>query len=143
MRPSNIRTKTSQHSFQASRPTSSATKMQLTTLTVILCAIVSPVIPNATAFLLSRQLFHKCDDAKGDQGLVACNQTYNSNTSRVEMNCCRRRWCLDVSTLPQLLGYCDSLRCDETREVTLNLTGECPRFRRKPGIVCFEAGVLI
>ena len=136
--------------------------MQVSTLIVAICAAVSPLIHNATALVLSRQLFHRCRDTRGDQGLVACYETYHSNASGVEMNYCRREQCLDLSSLPQILGYCDSLRCDETREVTkgedeistsknvemmarcpLNLTEECPMFLRKPGIVCFGVGELI
>ena len=136
--------------------------MRILNLIVALCAAVSPLIHNATALFLSRQLFHRCRDTRGDQGFVACREKYHSNASGVDMNYCRSEQCLDLSSLPQILGYCDSLRCDETREVingkdeistcknaemvarlSLNLTEECSMFLRKPGIVCFGVGELI
>ena len=117
--------------------------MQPSTLVVALCAALSPLIPNGTALLLSRELLHRCPETKGDQSPLVCYETYHSNTTGAEMNCCRRQQCLDISSLPQLLGYCDSLRGEESRDVTLNLTDESPVLLRKPGIVCFGVGELI
>ena len=149
-------------SFQVSCLNISAIKMRISTLIAAICAAALPLIHDATALFLSRQLFHRCRDTRGDQGFVACCETYHSNASGVDMNYCRSEQCLDLSSLQQILGYCDSLRCDETREVingkdeistcknvemvarlSLNFTEECHMFSRKPGIVCLGVGELI
>ena len=68
--------------------------MRTSTLIVALCAV------DATAFYLINQIFHKCRYAQGDQSLVVCYVTYRSNASGVEMRCCRREQCLDLSSWP-------------------------------------------